>query len=90
MAKDYLIRDGFSFVESDGTVITGGDTIELPDDVAAEHLHKLVLIDPVAPESVPPTTSVPVTAVNPTVPVTLTPDPVVPTKPVVQPDPVAS
>lgn len=43
MAKIYKIRDGFSFVMGDGTVKAGGETIELEDDVAQNHSHKLEL-----------------------------------------------
>jgi hypothetical protein len=39
--KTYTIRDGFSFRMDDNSVKTGGDTIDLDDDVAAMHLHKL-------------------------------------------------
>ena len=37
----FLIREGFSFVLPNNEVLTGGDKIELPDDIAALHAHKL-------------------------------------------------
>jgi hypothetical protein len=43
--KQYKIRDGFSFREDNGEVKSGGEVIGLPDDVAANHLHKLELVD---------------------------------------------
>lgn len=39
--KTYKIRDGFSFRRDDGTIIGGGETIDLAEDVAAQNLHKL-------------------------------------------------
>lgn len=45
MPKQYKIRDGFTFRGDDGQLSTGGDTIELEDDVAAQHAHKLELIE---------------------------------------------
>lgn len=39
--KTYTIRSGFSFVMPNGDVKGGGDTVDLPDDVADQHLHKL-------------------------------------------------
>jgi hypothetical protein len=48
MAKTYKIRDGFSFVMDDRTVKGGGDIVELEDDVAKGHAHKL---EPVETES---------------------------------------
>ena len=41
MSTKYMIRNGFTFVEHDGKVKVGGDIVELEDDVAAQHLHKL-------------------------------------------------
>jgi hypothetical protein len=41
MPKKYTIREGFTFRGDDGKVAGGGDTIELADDVAKQHLHKL-------------------------------------------------
>ena len=38
--KTYLIRAGFSFVNG-SQVLGGGEYIQLPDDVAGMHLHKL-------------------------------------------------
>lgn len=52
----YVVRDGFLVITQvkstdgqthDKTTI-GGDTIELEDDVAAQHMHKLELADPKA------------------------------------------
>ncbi len=39
--KKYTIREGFSFVLPNGDVLVGGETVDLPDDVAEQHLHKL-------------------------------------------------
>lgn len=39
--KNYTIRDGFTFVMPDGQVLTGGEQVNLPDDIAQQHLHKL-------------------------------------------------
>jgi hypothetical protein len=41
MSKKYMIRNGFTFVDHQGTAKVGGEVIELDDDVAALHLHKL-------------------------------------------------
>lgn len=41
MAKQYKIRAGFTFVMDDRTVKTGGDVLDLEDDVAKDHAHKL-------------------------------------------------
>ena len=49
MAKLYKIRAGFSFVVEYGVVATGGDTIELEDDVYQMHAHKLELVTPDVP-----------------------------------------
>jgi hypothetical protein len=47
--KNYMIRHGFSFRKDNNEVVGGGQTIELPDDVAANHLHKLEeVVDEVA------------------------------------------
>ncbi|MDY7537674.1 hypothetical protein QN372_00795 [Undibacterium sp. RTI2.1] len=43
--KTYKIREGFSFVMDDNTVKIGGDLIDVEDDVAANHSHKLELVD---------------------------------------------
>ena len=43
MARTYLIRGGASFLLGDGSVKTGGDTIELEDDVARIHADKIEL-----------------------------------------------
>jgi hypothetical protein len=45
MPKKYTIRDGFTFRGDDGKVASGGDTIDLEDDVAQLHLHKLEPVD---------------------------------------------
>jgi hypothetical protein len=45
MPKKYMIRDGFTFRGDDGKVAAGGDTIDLEDDVAQLHLHKLEPVD---------------------------------------------
>lgn len=45
MPKTYKIRDGFSFVMPDQSVKVGGDTIDLDDDIAANHAHKLELVE---------------------------------------------
>jgi len=45
MAKEYTIRHGFSFVGADQIVRVGGEKIELDDDVAANHAHKLEAVD---------------------------------------------
>lgn len=44
MASKYKIRLGFSFVGALG-VSVGGDIIELDDDIAAQHAHKLEPVD---------------------------------------------
>ena len=44
--KKYLVRNGFTFVGADNKVVGGGAEIELEDDVAQLHLHKL---EPAAP-----------------------------------------
>lgn len=44
MASKYKIRPGFSFVGATG-VSVGGDIIELDDDIAAQHAHKLEPVD---------------------------------------------
>lgn len=44
MGKKYKIRDGFTFVDGADMKI-GGDVIELEDDVAANHLHKLEAVE---------------------------------------------
>lgn len=41
MLKKYTIREGFTFVMENGEVKGGGETVDLPPDVAAQHLHKL-------------------------------------------------
>lgn len=41
MSKKYLIRAGFTFVDHQGGVKGGGEIVELEDDIAALHLHKL-------------------------------------------------
>lgn len=51
MPKKYKIREGFTFVQSDQTVAVGGDIIELDDDVATQHAHKLEPVDLPKPKS---------------------------------------
>ena len=51
MSKKYKIREGFTFVNSDQTVAVGGDIIELDDDVATQHAHKLEPVDLPKPKS---------------------------------------
>lgn len=48
MSKKYLIRAGFTFVDHQNNVKGGGDIVELEDDIAALHLHKLE--EPPAPK----------------------------------------
>jgi len=56
MAKKYTIRDGFSFIDENNEVKTGGAMVELDDDVAANHAHKLELVaDPVSTDPELPT-----------------------------------
>jgi hypothetical protein len=45
MANKYKIRGGFSFVMDDRTVKSGGDIVDLEDDVARGHAHKLEPVD---------------------------------------------
>jgi hypothetical protein len=47
MPAKYRIREGFSFAMGDGTVKTGGSEIELDEDTATNHIHKLELLVPV-------------------------------------------
>lgn len=44
MAHPYRIRTGAAFRQADGSLLSGGDVIELDDDVAQAHADKL---DPV-------------------------------------------
>ena len=44
MARKYMIRDGFSFIGDNNEVKSGGEIVELDDDVAANHAHKLELV----------------------------------------------
>lgn len=60
MGKLYKIRDGFSFIDEKYEVKVGGDVIELDDDSAENHSHKLELVtdetvdtDPVVEASTP-------------------------------------
>jgi hypothetical protein len=39
--KTYIIRAGFTFLMPDNTVKAGGEKIQLEDDLASQHLHKL-------------------------------------------------
>jgi hypothetical protein len=45
--KKYKIRDGFTFIDENNAVRGGGSEIDLPDDIAQLHLHKLELAAPV-------------------------------------------
>jgi len=49
MARPYTIRSGCSFRLADGSLATGGDTIELEDDVAQAHAEKLEPVKAEAP-----------------------------------------
>ena len=49
MPKKYFIRQGFSFRLDNGGIVSGGEAIELEDDVAKLHLHKLDVSDPKEP-----------------------------------------
>ena len=49
MPKKYTIREGFSFVDDSNEVKHGGEIVELEDDVAANHAHKLELVAEEAP-----------------------------------------
>lgn len=42
----YTIRPGHSFREADGSVKSGGQTIELGEDIAELHADKVDLVDP--------------------------------------------
>jgi hypothetical protein len=56
MLKTYRIRSGCSFRLDDTTVRTGGETIELEDDVAASHADKIEPVEqaPADPPADPP------------------------------------
>jgi hypothetical protein len=41
MARKYIIRSGCSFRLDDGSLATGGEVIELEDDVATAHADKV-------------------------------------------------
>lgn len=43
----YRIKPGYSFLDADSKIKTGGDTIDLSDDAAAAHAEK---IEPCAAE----------------------------------------
>ena len=45
MPKKYKIRQGFTFVQDDRTVLSGDDTIWLDDDVYRAHAHKLEFVE---------------------------------------------
>lgn len=52
MAREYIVRTGASFRRNDGSLATGGDRIELEDDVAELWRHS---VDPVTEgEAAPP------------------------------------
>ncbi len=40
----YRINPGHSFLDSDGSTKTGGDTIDLSDDVAQQHRDKVTAL----------------------------------------------
>lgn len=46
----YKIRDGFTVRLDEKTVLDGGDVIELDDDTAAMHAHKLEPVESDAPK----------------------------------------
>ena len=48
----YRIRQGQSLRDSDGTIKTGGDAIELPDDMADLHRDKVEPLTP-SPQAEP-------------------------------------
>jgi hypothetical protein len=52
MAQPYRIRAGAAFVRADGSRATGGQLIELDDDVAQAHADKLEPV-PVEPVQAP-------------------------------------
>lgn len=52
--KTYTIRTGASFRVSDTRLLTGGETVELEDDVAAAHADKL---EPLPAEPSPQTSA---------------------------------
>jgi hypothetical protein len=60
MPKKYKIRDGFTFRGDDGQTAGGGDMIELDDDVAELHAHKLELVEDPAKRRAQPKQPVPV------------------------------
>lgn len=48
----YRILPGYSFRDSDETIKTGGDTIELSDDIATKYADRVEALDaPAAPAS---------------------------------------
>jgi hypothetical protein len=54
MTTQYKIRHGFSFVDHLGAVLTGGRVVELADDVAQLHLHKLEVLPAPTSKRAPP------------------------------------
>lgn len=50
--RSYLIKSGFSFRIDADTVLTGGSTINLEDDVARVHAEKVELIADGSPAAV--------------------------------------
>lgn len=59
MAKTYRIRAGAAFCVEGGMALeirTGGQTIELDDDIAALHADKLEAIEPVQTSALEPLT----------------------------------
>jgi hypothetical protein len=65
MNKQYKIRHGFSFVDHLGAVLTGGETVELADDVAQLHLHKLEVLPALISKRAPPKAQKPAAADTP-------------------------
>lgn len=47
--KTYRILPGAVFALGDGSTRTGGQTIELADDVAREHAHRIEAVRPEEP-----------------------------------------
>lgn len=48
----YKIRSGERFSMDDGTQLFGGNIVDLPDDVAAMHAHRLETVQVTDPPSV--------------------------------------
>lgn len=65
MPKKYTIRAGFTFRGDDGEVAGGGDIVELEDDVAQLHAHKLELVEDASKRRKQPTPSADAAGVDP-------------------------